>query len=521
MPASIELAKTDITSMPVDAIVNAANEALQLGSGVAGAIRQRGGPDDPGGVRPDRDLRRGPGRRDQGRASSTPAGSSTRSGRSGRAATTARRCCSPPRCSQALRARRGHRRAPRSRCPRISTGVFGFPLQRAAEITVAAARSFVPTAEYVQRIVFCLFDDAALRGVPEGARRSGPRVPGLACSSRCSCLAAGAAPLSPGQLQALQSDRNVGLAALEEGNLAEAARRFERVRQARAVGPARLGERRRRRDAGEGPRRGGEASRARRCGSRPRTRGSLALDGVRRELAGDRRGADGRLRQGRGRGSPKDLAVALGAGAAGEQPRSGGPAGAAAETRGGARAGAHQPLSSRAPAPSSPGEPTTRRRRPRRADRLTRLSAETPGSSGRSPRRRRPLARATRRRPTSSTGSSRTSCARRRATSRRAATSSRGVVGLPLEDWSPALAAAMRARAGRPVPVTFAPVAGGGARGLSRIGRGRPRRGQAGPRPASSRARRACASRRRRGRRIASGEPIPGSAGDRSRQSPT
>jgi O-acetyl-ADP-ribose deacetylase (regulator of RNase III) len=41
---TIELAKGDITSLRVDAIVNAANTQLILGSGVAGAIRQRGGP---------------------------------------------------------------------------------------------------------------------------------------------------------------------------------------------------------------------------------------------------------------------------------------------------------------------------------------------------------------------------------------------------------------------------------------------------------------------------------------------
>lgn len=40
----LELIEGDITDQTTDAIVNAANSALQMGDGVAGAIRRRGGP---------------------------------------------------------------------------------------------------------------------------------------------------------------------------------------------------------------------------------------------------------------------------------------------------------------------------------------------------------------------------------------------------------------------------------------------------------------------------------------------
>ena len=42
--SKVVLQQGDITDADVDAVVNAANTSLQLGAGVAGAIRRKGGP---------------------------------------------------------------------------------------------------------------------------------------------------------------------------------------------------------------------------------------------------------------------------------------------------------------------------------------------------------------------------------------------------------------------------------------------------------------------------------------------
>src|SRR5919204_172545 len=45
MAATVEVLETDITTLEVDAITNAANTQLKHGGGVAGAISRAGGPD--------------------------------------------------------------------------------------------------------------------------------------------------------------------------------------------------------------------------------------------------------------------------------------------------------------------------------------------------------------------------------------------------------------------------------------------------------------------------------------------
>jgi O-acetyl-ADP-ribose deacetylase (regulator of RNase III) len=157
MAAVIELAKADITGMAVDAIVNAANEALQLGSGVAGAIRQRGGPT----IQEECDKI---GTCAVGQAVVTRAGKLRAKwvihavGPVWKGGNYGEEMLLASAVLQALR--RGEDIGATSiAMPAISTGVFGFPLEMAAEITIAAARSFAPNAEYVQRIVFCLLDD--------------------------------------------------------------------------------------------------------------------------------------------------------------------------------------------------------------------------------------------------------------------------------------------------------------------------------------------------------------------------
>ncbi len=160
MAASIELALADITTMRVDAIVNAANEALQLGAGVAGAIRRRGGAS----IQEECDRI---GRCAVGQAVVTGAGNLParwvihavgpiwRSGDYSEEMLLASAIRSALKRAEEIGARS-------VALPAISTGVYGFPLQKAADLSIAVARSFAEEARSVERIVFCVIDDRSL-----------------------------------------------------------------------------------------------------------------------------------------------------------------------------------------------------------------------------------------------------------------------------------------------------------------------------------------------------------------------
>jgi O-acetyl-ADP-ribose deacetylase (regulator of RNase III) len=155
----IILREGDITAEPVDAIVNAANSALVLGSGVAGAIRERGGPsiqaecDEIGPIEVGGAAVTGAGdlpARYVIHAAGMPPGGQA-SGRSVHAAFAR---------SLELASERGCRSIA---VPAIGAGVGGLSPQRAAEILIAVAREHLAGETSLEEIRFVLFGEPMYR----------------------------------------------------------------------------------------------------------------------------------------------------------------------------------------------------------------------------------------------------------------------------------------------------------------------------------------------------------------------
>ncbi|HET9213023.1 MAG TPA: macro domain-containing protein [Thermoanaerobaculia bacterium] len=165
--AMLELVQADITDLDVDVIVNAANEHLQLGSGVAGAIRTRGGPSI---------------QEECNRIGGTPVGTAVMTGAGHLKAKQVihavgprmgdgdedKRLASAVRAALALADRRGMKSIA---LPAISTGVFGFPIERAARVMLTEIQRFLQGGTKMDRVVLCLFDEAAFNVFKKELRR--------------------------------------------------------------------------------------------------------------------------------------------------------------------------------------------------------------------------------------------------------------------------------------------------------------------------------------------------------------
>lgn len=160
MAASLTVVEGDITTLAVDAIVNAANAELRGGGGVDGAIHRAAGADrlqaacrEIGGC-PTGEVRVTPGFDLPARWIFHAVGPVWQGGGAGEDDLLA--ACY--RGAIALCA--GHEVASIA-FPAISTGVYGFPAERAAGIAVRAVQDSLADAPGVAEVIFCCFSSEA------------------------------------------------------------------------------------------------------------------------------------------------------------------------------------------------------------------------------------------------------------------------------------------------------------------------------------------------------------------------
>lgn len=158
--SQINLIQGDITKLDVEAIVNAANSSLLGGGGVDGAIHRAGG---PAILEECKAIRNRQGGCNTGEAVITTGGKlkakyvihTVGPVWNGGSNHEAKLLSNAYRNSLTL--------AVENKCitlafPNISTGIYGFPKQEAAEIAIATVQDFLKTQPSL-RVIFCCFDD--------------------------------------------------------------------------------------------------------------------------------------------------------------------------------------------------------------------------------------------------------------------------------------------------------------------------------------------------------------------------
>ena len=151
----IELVQGDITRLAVDAIVNAANSSLLGGGAVDGAIHRAAGPElleecrTLGGAHPG-EAKPTQGHRLPARWVIHTVGPVWHGGSRGEDETLASCYRESLRVAASLGARS-------VAFPAISTGAYGFPLERATRIALAEVRAGLRRHPAIERVLFCCF----------------------------------------------------------------------------------------------------------------------------------------------------------------------------------------------------------------------------------------------------------------------------------------------------------------------------------------------------------------------------
>jgi O-acetyl-ADP-ribose deacetylase (regulator of RNase III) len=167
----LELLEGDITEMQTDAIVNAANDRLIMGGGVAGAIKRKGGP--------------------QIQKECNQIGGTFVGG----AVITTGGNLKAKHVIHAVGPRMGEgdedqklRNATLNSLkladennlksiafPAISTGIFGFPIDRCAEIMLKTTIGYLRGQTGLEKVVFCLFGRSSYNVFAEQLKQEGPK----------------------------------------------------------------------------------------------------------------------------------------------------------------------------------------------------------------------------------------------------------------------------------------------------------------------------------------------------------